>query len=148
MRIELRGTEPGKPHIQHVALIRDDGTRVEIPVRKATLRSLSAAKQVVYVNECAEYHAGTGEGWMERRNARRAAWDADDKAREEAKFIMRHVATTDAGVRVSVTWKGFTAEHLIANDPANAAANAQAAHDAEKARRDALVAETAAFNIG
>jgi hypothetical protein len=136
---------PDKPHAPYVRLVLDDGTAVEFTVRKVHYDSLTTAGKLAYAKECREYHSPTARG---QREARRAIWDADDLAVEQAKFIMRHIATTDEGVTVSVTWKGLTAEHVIPNDPANATANAQAAHQAVLDAKAAEAEATAAFNVG
>lgn len=168
--IEYVSTIPDKAHVYRVGLrtvktvpqedaqgnvVRDaQGNIVMVQrdvIKETEVRTVkwdgldTAAKRMTYATECAEYHHTTD---MAKKAARRAAWDADDKAAQEAKFIMRHVSTTAEGVTVSVTWQGLTAQHVIPNDPATATANAQALHQAEKAKRDAEAAMVSAFNVG
>lgn len=166
MTIQYAVPIPEKSHVLHVGLLVPnsvekvdpvtklvtmvDGIK-EMPVRKSHFTSLGPltapfnAKQLAYAKQCCEVHHPTDKA---KQAARRAQWDADDKAREEAKFVMRHVATTADGVTVSVTWQGLTAQHVIPNDPANAAANARVAHQAKVDAQAAEAQANAAFNVG
>lgn len=163
MRVEKLIPNPNNPSAPYVRLILDDNTAVEFPVRKATFDSLAAAeKQLAYVLECKEFHSGDGPGWVARRAARRAAWDADDKtktdaavaaakAAEEAKFVVtpqgyvKDDKDTILGVQVTVTYHGLTATMVIPNDAASAAANARKAFADVEARANAEKAALAAF---
>jgi hypothetical protein len=160
MSIQYAVPIPEKSHVLHVGLLVPnsvekvdpvtgvvtmvDGIQ-EIPVRKSHYESLSATEKLTYVTQCAEFHHPADRA---RAQARRDAWDADDKAKAEAKFIMRHVSTEGDTVTVSVTWQGLTAQHTILNDPATATANAQAAHQAVLDAKAAEAEATAAFNVG
>lgn len=140
---------PDKQHVAFALLEKDSGERVEIPVRIAHYNSLTAAKKLAYVLECAEYHSPVGQGWQTKKASRRAVWDADDKAAQEAKFIVRAIGSTEGGeVRVNVTHHGLTAEFIIANDPANVEANARKAFAEYEATVNTEKQALAAFNIG
>lgn len=112
---------PDKPHAPFVRLILDDGTAVEFTVRKAKYDTLTASGKRAYALECMEYHAPTARG---QREARRAAWDADDKAVADAaaeaarlaqEAIFNHAATgfvkdkdgNKVGITATVTYHGL-----------------------------------------
>lgn len=139
---------PDKPHVVYLLLEKDSGERVEVLVRKAKYDSLTASKRLAYALECAEYHSADGPGWALKRQNRRALWDSDDKAQAEAKFTMRNPRLVDGMVAVEVTHHGLSTTVMVANDPANAEANARAAFAEYEAKVNAEKQALAAFNMG
>jgi hypothetical protein len=152
---------PDKTHAPFVRVLLGDGTAVEFTVKKEVYDSLNAAGKKAYVQECMEYHSPTEKG---QREARRAAWDADDLARanaaaEEARQaelakltvtpqgFVRDEKGEVVGVSVTVTHQGHTTSATIANDPASAEANALAAWQVSKDAADAEAASLAAFAL-
>lgn len=148
---------PEKPHVLHVGLrdLNADGKPYirEVPVRKAHYESLTPARQVAYVQECAEFHHPGGPDGAAKRKARRAAWDAADKAAEEAKFVMtpqgfvKDAQGVITGVRVSVTHQGHSCTCVIPPDPAAAKTNALAEWTKSKSAADGEKAALAAFAV-
>lgn len=134
----------------------------EIPVRKSHYNSLTTSGKLAYVKQCAEVHHSTDRA---KAIARRALWEADDRAKadaaaeaaklaKEAIFDMKqqgHVRDDKGqvvGVNVVINWQGFSCTAMIPADPANAEANGKAAWQTAKTAYDAEQASLAAFNFG
>jgi hypothetical protein len=160
MTIQYAVPIPEKSHVLHVGLLvpnsvekvdpvtgvvtMADGIQ-EIPVRKSHYESLTSSKKLTYAKECAEFHHPTARA---KAQARREAWDADDLAKEQARFVTRNPRLVDGQVAVDVTHKGWTTTVTIPNEPANAEANARTAFDvAYQAKVDADAA-LAGFTMG
>lgn len=140
---------PDKSHMVFLTLEKENGERVEVLARKAKHDSLTTvAKRLAYALECAEYHSADGPGWSLKRQNRRALWDADDKAKADAKFTMRNPRLIDGLVAVDVTHHGLSTTVKVANDPANAEANVRAAFATYEANVKAEKQALAAFNVG
>lgn len=124
MKIEYAVPNPGKAHVLHVGLryekAGDGKDKIhEVPVRASHYNGLAtAADKLAYVQTCEKWH-------FNRDKAIRNAWDADDRSKEEAKFIMRPLWADGGNVVVSIAHHGLTAELSVPNDPANAEANAR-----------------------
>lgn len=154
--IDYAAPIPEKPHILHIGLrdLDQDGKPVikEVPVRRSHYQSLpTPARQLAYVQECREFHHASGPEGQAKRIARRAEWDAADKAAEEAKLVMtpqgfrRDKEGVITGVRVQVTHQGHTCSVVIPPDPASANANALAEWTKSKTAADEEKAALAAF---
>jgi hypothetical protein len=128
MKFEYVVQDPDKAHALRVGLRYEgavDGKDEihEVPVRKSHYESLSTTKRLAYVKECAEFHM-VGPTHPKAQN-RRAAWDADDKAKadaaalaaktaEEAKFIVTPHGIKDGLVAVTIVHHGLTFSGTVA----------------------------------
>lgn len=143
--------DPRNENILHVGVtVEEDGAPVnhDFAVRKSHWESLKTPKaQAAYLQECHDYHHPAGPDGQRKRKDRRAAWDAEDKAAEEAKWTAKPVGRNGDNVLVEVAHGGLTVQVTV---PADAADKAQAIKDAwavAKAAKDAEAAELAAFAL-
>lgn len=148
--IEYAAAVTEKPHVLHVGLrvtLLDGDLIQEVPVRKSHYEGLhTPAKRLAYAQQCAEYHhPGPGAEGKAKRDARRVAWDADDLAAVQTKWVAHPVGRTEDGqVIVNVTHGGLRVQVRVpvdAPDPTRAIRDAwQAEHDRRQAERAKLAA--------
>lgn len=182
MTIQYAVPIPEKPHVLHVGLLVpssvervDPVTKVvtmvdginEVPVRKVHFASLGpltapfSAKQLTYVKRCCEYHHPTDRA---KRDARKAAWEADDKAvadaaaeaarqAELAKFtvtpqgFVKDKEGEVIGVQATITHQGHTCTANIGLVAELAEQNARTAWQASKDAADKVQAALNAFAV-
>ena len=178
MKLDYAVAETERPHVLRVGLRYPkalEGSKDlihEVPVRKSVYETLTTdADRIAYALECAEYHYSTSEAM---KKARRAAWDADDKAVEDARIAAERLAEAErleaerlaelakwvsvplgkvqdekgtVYVQVQVTHEGFTAVVVVALDVPDPTQAIKDGWATAKKEADAKTAELAAFVI-
>lgn len=152
MKIDYAVPLPDKPHILHVGLrfATPRGDEIlETPVRRSMWESLpNAAARLAYAQEAAEYHHPRGSRGLEKRATRRATWDADDLAAEQAKWVARQVGKEGNLALVEVTHGGLSVQVWVPLKSVDPEAVIKAAWQAEWDKHQAEQRALAAFNIG
>lgn len=109
MKIEYAVDHPEKPHVLHAGLryeLAIDGMDLirETPVRKRHYYSLPVSARLPYVMQCAEYHHPHDPAV---KQARREAWDSNDRAADQARFCVRAMAFLGDRIAVEIKHHGL-----------------------------------------